>query len=118
MKYVYLFLLGGILLAGSRFIADSIHSPSLSASFALFPMSIVVGMFITNKKELKIYCLNIIAVTIFGLLSWLLIYYYINNFKYEIKYIIIFLLPLFFLFQYGKYCFCDWLYPEMHKLIK
>ena len=36
MKYLYIFILGGILLAGSRYIADMIKSPSLSASLRYF----------------------------------------------------------------------------------
>jgi hypothetical protein len=118
MKYLYIFLLGGTLLAGSRYLADKVHSPSLSASMVLFPMSIIVGMFITKKREFKMYCLNIISVTIFGLLSWLLIYYYIENYNFDIKYIMIFGLPLFFLFQYGRYCLCDLIYPPMNFLTK
>ena len=118
MKYLYIFILGGILLAGSRYIADMVKSPSLTASFALFPMAVIVAMFITKKSEFKMYCLNIIAVTVFGLLSWLLIYYYTENYNYNMKHLVLFLLPLFFIFQYGKFCFCDWLYPPMQKLLK
>ena len=118
MKYLYIFILGGILLAGSRYISDMIKSPSLSASFALFPISVIVGMFITKKIEFKMYCLNVIAVTVFGLLSWLLIYFYIENYNYNMKHLVLFLLPSFFIFQYGKFCFCDWLYPPMQKLLK
>ena len=88
MKYLYIFILGGILLAGSRYIADMIKSPSLSASFALFPISVIVGMFITKKSEFKMYCLNIIAVTVFGLLCWLLIYFYIENYNYNMKHLV------------------------------
>lgn len=118
MKYLYIFILGGILLAGSRYVADMVKSPSLSASFALFPMSVIVAMFITKKTEFKMYCLNIIAVTIFGLLCWLLVYYYTENYSYNMKYLVFILLPLFYMFQYGKFCFCDWLYPPMQKLLK
>ena len=89
MKYLYIFILGGILLAGSRYIADMIKSPSLSASFALFPISVIVGMFITKKSEFKMYCLNIIAVTVFGLLCWLLIYFYIENYNYNMKHLVL-----------------------------
>lgn len=118
MKYLYIFILGGILLAGSRYVADMVKSPSLSASFALFPMSVIVAMFITKKTEFKLYCLNIIAVTVFGLLCWLLVYYYTENYSYNMKYLVFILLPLFYMFQYGKFCFCDWLYPPMQKLLK
>lgn len=118
MKYLYIFILGGILLAGSRYVADLVKSPSLSASFALFPMSVIVAMFITKKTEFKLYCLNIIAVTVFGLLCWLLVYYYTENYSYNMKYLVFILLPLFYMFQYGKFCFCDWLYPPMQQLLK
>ena len=95
-----------------------VKSPSLSASFALFPMSVIAAMFITKKTEFKLYCLNIIAVTVFGLLCWLLVYYYTENYSYNMKYLVFILLPLFYIFQYGKFCVCDWLYPPMQKLLK
>ena len=82
-----------------------VKSPSLSASFALFPMSVIVGMFITKKSEFKMYCLNIIAVTVFGLLSWLLIYFYIENYNYNMKHLVLFFYLYFLYFNMESFVF-------------